>query len=53
MLISWDQCRLLGSNKEIGQGSPPACSNANPNHNTNPYFNSNPNPNHTAYPNLP
>jgi len=31
----------------IGRSSPPACSNANPNHKTNP----NPNPNPTACPN--
>ena len=34
--LEWDECRLLAGNSEMGRSSPPACSDANPNHNTNP-----------------
>jgi len=44
---AWDECKLPASNSEIGRSSPPACSNANPNHNINPNLNPNP----TADPN--
>ena len=37
----WDECRLLDGNSEIGRKvHQPACSNANPNQNTNPQLRS-------------